>query len=56
LEAVRDGKADVRIAHAIAALVGQVLRATEQEELRHEVEELTAQVAELREARKGRVA
>lgn len=56
LEAVRDGRADARTAHAIAALAGQVMRATEQEELRHEVEELTAQVAELREARKGRVA
>ena len=53
LEAVRDGKADVRIAHAIAALVGQVLRATEQEELRHEVEALTAEVAELKARREN---
>jgi hypothetical protein len=53
LEAVRDGKADVRIAHAIAALVGQVLRATEQEELRHEVEALTAEVADLKARREN---
>lgn len=53
LEAVRDGKADVRIAHAIAALVGQVLRATEQEELRREVEALTAEVADLKARREN---
>lgn len=53
LEAVRDGKVDVRIAHAIAALVGQVLRATEQEELRHEVEALTAEVADLKARREN---
>jgi len=51
LEGVRDGTTDPRVAHAIAALVGQILRATEQEELRHEIEDLTAQVAELRELR-----
>ncbi len=53
LEAVRDGKADVRIAHAIAALVGQILRATEQEELRREVEALTAEVADLKARREN---
>ena len=53
LEAVRDGKTDVRIAHAIAALVGQLLRATEQEELRREVEALTAEVADLKARREN---
>lgn len=53
LEAVRDGRADARTAHAIAALAGQVMRATEQEELRREVEALTAEVADLKARREN---